>query len=79
VLAGPLANLLLAVAVYWGINVAGVMEPRALLAPPVAGTPAARAGLAGADLIVAIDDRPVRSWQDVNWQILQRAVDRARW
>jgi regulator of sigma E protease len=78
VLAGPLANLLLAVAVYWGINVAGVMEPRALLAPPVAGTPAARAGLAGADLIVAIDDRPVRSWQDVNWQILQRAVDRAQ-
>lgn len=78
VLAGPLANLLLAVVVYWGINVAGVMEPRALVAPPSAGTPAARSGLSGGDLIVAIDGEPVRSWQDVNWLILQRAVDRAQ-
>jgi regulator of sigma E protease len=78
VLAGPLANLLLAVGVYWGINVAGVMEPRALVAPPAAGTPAARAGVCGGDLVIAIDDNPVRSWQDVNWQILKRAVDRAQ-
>lgn len=78
VLAGPLANLLLAVAVYWGMNVAGVMEPRALVAPPAAGTPAARAGVAGGDLIVAIDGLETRSWSDVNWQILQRAIDRGQ-
>jgi regulator of sigma E protease len=78
VLAGPLANLLLAIAVYWGMNIAGVMEPRALLSPPAAGTSAARAGLSGGDLITAIDGETVRSWQDVNWLILQRAVDRAQ-
>lgn len=78
VLAGPLANLLLAIAVYWGMNIAGVMEPRALLSPPTADTPAARAGLSGGDLITAIDGEAVRSWQDVNWLILQRAVDRAQ-
>ncbi len=48
VLAGPVANLLLAILVYWGLNVAGVMEPRAVLGPPTADTPAALAGLRAA-------------------------------
>lgn len=76
VLAGPLANLLLAVAVYWALNVFGVMEPKAVVAQPAASTPAARAGLQRGDLIVAIDDEPVRSWNEVNWLILQHAVAR---
>jgi regulator of sigma E protease len=76
VLAGPLANLLLAVAVYWGLNVGGVMEPRAVLASPAAQTPAARAGIRAGDEVIAIDGEPARSWADVNWKILQRAVER---
>jgi regulator of sigma E protease len=76
VLAGPLANLLLAVVVYWALNVFGVMEPKAVVAQPAASTPAARAGLQRGDLIVAIDDEPVRSWNEVNWLILQHAVAR---
>jgi regulator of sigma E protease len=78
VLAGPVANLLLAVAVYWGLNVVGVMEPKALVGDPVAETPAQRAGFQAGDLIVAIDGQPVRSWNEVSWMILQRAVDRVR-
>jgi regulator of sigma E protease len=76
VLAGPLANLVLAVAVYWGLNVAGVMEPRAVLAAPAAGTPAARAGVQAGDEVLAIAGEPVRSWGDVNWKVLQRTIDR---
>ncbi len=76
VLAGPLANLLLAVGVYWGLNVVGVMEPRAIVAAPAADSPAARAGFARGDLVLAIDDERVRSWNELNWLILQRAVDR---
>jgi regulator of sigma E protease len=78
VLAGPVANLLLAIAVYWGLNVVGVMEPKALVGDPVADTPAQRAGFQAGDLVVAIDGQPVRSWNELSWLVLQRAVDHAR-
>ncbi len=76
VLAGPLANLILAVGVYWGLNVVGVMEPRALLAQPAAQTPAQQAGLRQGDLVRGVDGAPVRSWNELSWLVLQRAVAR---
>jgi regulator of sigma E protease len=77
VVAGPLANLLLAVVVYWGLNVVGVMEPRAAVGTPVAETPAHRAGFAAGDVVIAIDGAQVRSWNEMTWLLLQRAVERA--
>jgi regulator of sigma E protease len=77
VLAGPAANFLLAIGVYWGLNIVGVMEPRPVVAAPAAGTPAERAGFRAGDVVVSLDGEEVRSWNDVNWKILQRAVDRA--
>lgn len=76
VLAGPLANLLLAVGVYWGLNVVGVMEPRAVVAAPAPESPAARAGLRAGDLIVAAGGSPIRSWNELSWVVLQAAVAR---
>ncbi|MCX8004638.1 MAG: RIP metalloprotease RseP, partial [Burkholderiaceae bacterium] len=76
VAAGPLANLLLAVLLYWGLNVAGTQEPSARLGAPAAETPAARAGLQAGDLVTAVDGRPVRSYNEMNWLLLQRAIDR---
>ncbi|HTT12707.1 MAG TPA: RIP metalloprotease RseP [Burkholderiaceae bacterium] len=78
VIAGPLANLLLAVAVFWGLGVVGVMEPRAIVGDPVAQTPAERAGFQAGDIVVAIDGHQVRSWNEMSWLFLQRAVDKAR-
>ena len=74
VLAGPAANLLLAIAVYWLLNVVGVMEPQALLGPPPSATAASRAGVAGGDRVVEVDGEPVRSWNELRWVLLQRAV-----
>ncbi len=76
VLAGPLANLLLAVAVYWFLNLIGVLEPRAVVAQPTAGTPAAQAQLREGDLVVNAAGTEVRSWNDLNWILLREAVDR---
>lgn len=76
VVAGPLANLLLAACVYWALSVGGVMEPRAMLGAPAEGTPAARAGIRAGDVVQAVGDEEVRSWNDLNWLVLQRAVDR---
>jgi regulator of sigma E protease len=78
VIAGPIANLLLAVAVYWSLNVIGVMEPKAIVGEPVAQTPAERAGFHAGDVVTSIDGEPVRSWNDMSWLLLQRAIDKAR-
>ena len=78
VAAGPVANLLFAVLIYFGLNLTGVPDLRALVGPPEAGTPAAAAGLAEGDLIVRIDDHPVRSWGDLRWSLLRQASDHGR-
>jgi regulator of sigma E protease len=77
VLAGPLANLLLAAGVYWFLGVSGTLEPRAVLAAPPAETIAARAGLRDGDEVVAVDGRAVRGFGDMRWKLLERAVERA--
>jgi len=49
VAAGPLANLLLAVLLYAAAHWIGMEEPKALMAPPAAGSVAERAGLRAGD------------------------------
>lgn len=74
--AGPIANFVLAIGVYWGLNMHGVDEPRAQVAAPLNATPAARAGLARGDLVVKFDGEPVASWNDFNWRTLRAADER---
>ncbi len=74
VLAGPLANLLLAVVLYWVIAVGGTLEPAPVLGPPPADTPAARAGLEDGDLVLAFEGHPLRSWNELRWALLQGAL-----
>ena len=74
VLAGPVANLLLAVAVYWFLSVVGTYEPSAVVAAPAPATAAARAGLIGGDTVVEVAGNPVRSWNELRWLLLQRVV-----
>ncbi len=74
VMAGPIANLLLAIFVYWLLNVIGVFEPRATLGTPPAATVAARAGVAAGDTVTEVDGAAVRSWNELRWLLLQKAV-----
>ena len=39
--------------------------------PPIAGTPAAVAGVRGGDEVTAVDGVPIASLQDLRWQLLQ--------
>ena len=71
VVAGPLANLLLAVVLYAGTFMAGVPGQRALLAEPVPATAAATAGVRGGDRVVSLDGEAVQSWQDLRWRLLR--------
>ena len=74
--AGPLANLLLAVLIYWVGFVQGVTEPRPILGEPPAQSAAAKAALRAGDEILMVGDRTTRSWADVRWSVLQAVVDR---
>jgi regulator of sigma E protease len=71
VAAGPIANLLLAVVLYAGTYMAGIPGQKPVLAPPLAGTPAAVAGVRGGDEVTAVDGAQVSSLQDLRWQLLK--------
>ena len=76
IVAGPVANFLLAITVYWGLNMYGVEEPRAQVAAPMAGSAAARAYLMTGDLIVSLDGEKVASWNELHWRLLRAADER---
>ena len=76
VAAGPLANLALAVLIYWLIYLHGAVVMRAVVNEPPAGTPAAMAGLHAGDRIVRAGDESTPGWDDLNWALMQAAGDR---
>ncbi len=75
VAAGPLANFLLAIAVYWGVFVAGTEELRPRLAIAGENSPAVAAGIVEGDLVGMVDGEEVRSWQELRWALLRHALE----
>lgn len=75
-LAGPFANFLLAILIYWVMMMVGSSEALPLLGNPVAGSPVARAGLQYGDLVTAVGERPTRGLTEFHWQVLLRAAQR---
>ncbi|HSV45397.1 MAG TPA: RIP metalloprotease RseP [Ramlibacter sp.] len=80
VAAGPAANLLLAVLLYAAVNWMGVQEPSPVLASPVAGSVAERAGLRGGERVerAAFAGEalaPVQSFEDLRWLLTRGALD----
>ena len=75
VAAGPLANLLLAVGLYWVVFVGGVDELRARVQITAPDSIAAQAGFRDGDEIVAVGDEVVQSWQDWRWAVLKAVMD----
>ncbi|SET17904.1 regulator of sigma E protease [Nitrosomonas marina] len=77
VAAGPLANFLLAIVMYWFMFVLGVEGIKPVLGPVVPDTPVARANFEQGETIVRIGNEPVESWQDARWTLLRFAVERS--
>ncbi|ABE49791.1 RIP metalloprotease RseP [Methylobacillus flagellatus] len=74
VAAGPAANLLLAIVLYWVLFMQGVPGMRPVLGDVPAQTAAAQAGLKAHDLIIAVAGDSVSTWTDVRWKLLQEAI-----
>ncbi len=74
VVAGPLANLLLAILLYCGLFMYGVPGLKPVLGQVAANTPAASARMQDRETILSIDGDPVPSWQELNWALLNQAL-----
>ena len=80
VLAGPVANLLLAVLLYSVVNWSGVQHASAILASPDIGSVAARAGLVGEERVeraalVGEELQGIDSFDDLRWFLTRGALE----
>lgn len=76
VLAGPMANFLAAVLLYWVLFVNGIPGLIPVVGAPPADSPAARAGFVAGETVLGVEGVAVQTWQDFRWVILQHALDR---
>lgn len=80
VAAGPAANLLLAVLLYALVNWSGVEHPAAVLASPLPGSIAERAGLVGAERVERAgfeggELQVMESFDDLRWLLTRGALE----
>ncbi len=75
VAAGPIANFLFAVVLYWLLFILGVSGMKAVLGPVEPETPAAYAKFEAGETIVSIENEAIASWQDARWTLLRYAID----
>ena len=76
VLAGPIANFMLAALLYWGLFVSGTPGVKPYLAAPLANSAAETAGFTEFDLITRVADKAVKTWADTRLALLEAAVNR---
>ena len=77
VAAGPIANLLLAVALYWGGFLGDRVEVMPLIAPTEAEASSARAaGVRDGDLVLSANGSKIRNWEDLQWVLMRGALGR---
>ena len=74
VVAGPAANLLMAIFLYWILFVHGVPGIRPVVDTPMQATAAASAGFQKGDVIRSIDGEATLTWQEARWELLKHAV-----
>jgi regulator of sigma E protease len=73
VAAGPFANFLLAVVLYFTLFAGGMQEPAPIVAAPPAGTVAAQGGVRDGDRVLSLtangETEAVRSWNDLRMAV----------
>ena len=73
--AGPIANFLLAIVLFWAVFMGGTAGPVPIVGSVEPGSIAARAGLEANQEIVAVDGYPTPTWQALNWRLANRLGD----
>ncbi len=76
VAAGPAANFLLAIVLYWFLFMHGVTELKPRLGLPPVGTPAAMVGVSEGVTVRAVNGKAIETWQELRWEVMGRALDK---
>lgn len=76
VAAGPVANFLLAILLYWVLFLTGVPGIKPVIGAAIPDSPAAAAGFESGETLTRIDGEPMRTWQDARWALLKAGVAR---
>jgi len=74
VVAGPIANFLLAIVFYFALFLHGMPALKPMIGEPPAGTPAAKAGLVAGDEIRSVNGTDTASFQDLRLNLLRAGV-----
>jgi regulator of sigma E protease len=74
VLAGPVANLLLAIFLYWLLFMTGIVGMKPTLGKIIDSSPAAIAHFSPGETIQKINGKNVSTWQEVNWFLLSESL-----
>ncbi len=75
VVAGPVANLLLAILLYWLVFMTGITELKPRLGVPPQGSPAAVAGIEAGVTVRAVNGKSIASWQDLRWEVMRQTMN----
>ena len=73
--AGPIANLLLAILLYWLIFMLGVTGARPIIGEVAKDSLAAQASFSSGEVIQKINGEPVKSWQEARWILLEESLE----
>jgi regulator of sigma E protease len=74
VLAGPAANLLLAIILYWWLFMIGVAGMKPIVGKVIEHSPAALASITNGEMIQKINGKDVATWQDARWVLLNESL-----
>ncbi|MFJ4141613.1 sigma E protease regulator RseP [Pseudomonas sp. NPDC089734] len=72
VIAGPVANFLLAIVFFWALAMLGSQQVRPVIGAVEAGSIAQQAGLTAGQEIVSVDGEATTGWSAVNLQLVRR-------
>jgi regulator of sigma E protease len=74
VVAGPVANLLLAIFLFWTLFIYGVPGLKPVLGEVLPNTVAAAASLHAQETVVRINGQAIENWEQVSWALLDAAL-----
>jgi len=77
VAAGPVANFLLAILLYWGIYLHGIPGLSPVIGAVTPGSMAAAAQFTAGETVIRIGQQAVATWQDARWALLKHAVEKS--
>ena len=76
--AGPLANFLLAILLYWVIFMHGLPGLKPVIGEVPTGTPAASAQMQAGETILSINGTDIPSWQELRWELMTQVLQQGR-